>query len=154
MTGWRLGWALAQPDVVAAMSSYQSHSTSNASSISQEAARAALTDVSKADAAVDQMLGEYALRREEMLSGLAAAPGVRSLAPEGAFYVFADVAPVAARKGLAGSSDLCRRLLEEAHVATVPGDAFGADSCVRFSFATSRERIREGTRRFAAWARG
>jgi aspartate aminotransferase len=154
MTGWRLGWALADSEIIAAMTSYQSHSTSNASSISQEAARAALTDLSQADRAVDRMLTEYTRRRSEMLDGLAGAPGVRATSPEGAFYVFAEVEPLFSRKGVSGSTELCRRLLEEAHVAAVPGAAFGMDTCVRFSFATSQERIREGTRRFASWARG
>ena len=153
MTGWRLGWALAETDVVAAMSSFQSHSTSNASSISQEATRTALTDLSRSETAVETMLAEYARRRDAMREGLSGAPGVRVSTPEGAFYVFADVSALCARKGIGGSAALCRRLLEEAHVAAVPGDAFGVDSCVRFSFATSLERIREGTRRFAAWAR-
>jgi aspartate aminotransferase len=153
MTGWRLGWALAEPEVVSAMSSFQSHSTSNASSISQEAARAALSGLSQSDAAVEGMLAEYARRRDAMREGLSGAPGVRPSSPEGAFYVFADVSGLCARKGVGGSAALCRRLLEEAHVAAVAGEAFGAESCVRFSFATSLERIREGTRRFAAWAR-
>jgi aspartate aminotransferase len=153
MTGWRLGWALADREVIAAMTAFQSHSTSNASSISQEAARAALTDLAHAERAVESMLAEYGRRREEMLAGLSGVPGVRATAPEGAFYVFAQVERLCAIKGVSGSSELCRRLLEEAHVATVPGEAFGMDSCVRFSFATSLERIREGTQRLASWAR-
>ncbi|MFN2387752.1 MAG: pyridoxal phosphate-dependent aminotransferase [Thermoanaerobaculia bacterium] len=153
MTGWRLGWALAEPEVVSAMSSFQSHSTSNACSISQEAARVALSDLSRSEAAVEGMLAEYARRRDAMREGLSGAPGVRLSSPEGAFYVFADVAGLCGRKGIGESADLCRRLLEEAHVAAVSGDAFGAEMCVRFSFATSLERIREGTRRFTAWAR-
>lgn len=153
MTGWRLGWALAEASVIEAMTAFQSHSTSNASSVSQEATRVALTDLSRSESAIETMLAEYAHRREEMLRGLGAVPEVGCAPPGGAFYVFADVAALFARKAVEGSAGLCRRLLEEAHVAAVPGDAFGVDSCVRFSFATSRERIREGTRRFAAWAR-
>lgn len=153
MTGWRLGWALADGPVVAAMAAYQSHSTSNASSVSQEATRVALTDLVQSEGAVQGMLAEYAQRRDEMLSGLSGVREVLCAPPEGAFYVLAEVSGLYARKGVSGSAGLCRRLLEEAHVAAVPGDAFGADACVRFSFATSRERIREGTRRFTGWAR-
>ena len=77
---------------------------------------------------------------------------VTSLEPEGAFYAFADVSELYPRKGVSGSAGFCDRLLAEAHVATVPGDAFGADRCVRFSFATRTDRIREGVRRIADWA--
>lgn len=153
MTGWRLGWAVGPKELVAAMASYQSHSTSNASSISQEAARSALADVAQSDASVAEMLAQYASRREAMLSGLAAVPGVACAPPEGAFYVFAQVRALYAKKGVSGSTELCRRLLAEAHVAAVPGDAFGEDSCVRFSFATPLPRIAEGMRRLAAWAK-
>jgi aspartate aminotransferase len=72
--------------------------------------------------------------------------------PEGAFYAFADVSALYSVKRAAGSSEFCDRLLAEAHVAAVPGEAFGEDSCVRFSFATSTERIREGLARLASWA--
>jgi len=152
MTGWRLGWAVAPQELVSAMVSYQSHSTSNACSISQGAALAALTEIEEADASIARMLAEYAARREAMLAGVGGVRGVRCAKPAGAFYVFADVSELYPRKGAAGSADFCRRLLEEAHVAAVPGDAFGADACVRFSFATPLGRIQEGLRRFAAWA--
>jgi aspartate aminotransferase len=152
MTGWRLGWVLAPRPLVAAMASYQSHSTSNASSISQEAARAALTDLVRSEASVGGMLAEYGRRRDAMLAGLLAVPGVRCGPPEGAFYAFADVSKLFGRKGVSGSAAFCERLLAEAHVAAVSGDAFGNDACVRFSFATKPERITEGMRRFAGWA--
>ena len=152
MTGWRLGWALAPKDLVSAMASYQSHSTSNASSISQEAARAALTDLERSEASVAGMLAEYDRRREAMLAGLLAVPGVRCGPPEGAFYAFPDVSKLYKSKGVSGSAAFCERLLAEAHVAAVSGDAFGNDACVRFSFATKLERIEEGMRRLARWA--
>ena len=152
MTGWRLGWALAPKELVAVMASYQSHSTSNASSISQEAARAALTDLERSEASVAGMLAEYERRREAMLAGLLAVAGVRCDAPEGAFYAFADVSKLFGRKGISGSAAFCERLLAEAHVAAVSGDAFGNDACVRFSFATKLERIAEGMRRLGRWA--
>jgi aspartate aminotransferase len=153
MTGWRLGWALATRELVSAMASYQSHSTSNASSISQEAARAALSDVVRSEASVADMLAHYARRRELMLRRLAAISGIECVPPEGAFYVFPRVEAFYARKKIAGSVEFCRRLLDEAHVAAVAGEAFGADACVRFSFATSSTRIEEGLRRFEDWLR-
>ena len=151
MTGWRAGWALASRELVSAMAAYQSHSTSNASSISQEAALAALTDLERSDASVAKMLAEYARRRQAMLRGLSAIAGLACAPPEGAFYVFPRVAEYYKRKGAAGSAEFCAKLLSEAHVAAVPGDAFGEDSCIRFSFATSLDRVEEGLRRFTAW---
>ena len=153
MTGWRLGWAVGPPKLVGAITSYQSHTTSNASSISQAAALEALSDVAATAAAVEMMLGRYAARRRLMVEGLSAISGVVCPNPEGAFYAFADVSALYARKGVQGSAGFCDRLLTEAHVAAVPGDAFGDDACVRFSFATDEDRVREGVRRFAEWAK-
>ncbi|MGH9318217.1 MAG: pyridoxal phosphate-dependent aminotransferase [Thermoanaerobaculia bacterium] len=153
MTGWRLGWAAGPKELVAAMANYQSHSTSNASSISQEAARVALTDLKKSEASVSEMLAQYTRRREAMVQGLTAIEGVRCRMPEGAFYAFADVSRLYPLKKVSSSAEFCQRLLAEAHVATVPGDAFCADCCVRFSFATSLDRIAEGLKRLVAWAR-
>lgn len=151
MTGWRLGWAVGGRAVIEAMSSYQSHSTSNASSISQHAALAALTDPERTDAEVAGMLAEYERRRAAVVAGLATLPGVRCLLPEGAFYAFADVSALYGPKGVAGSAEFCDRLLSEAGVAAVPGEAFGEDDCVRFSFAASQDAIEEGLRRIGAW---
>ena len=152
MTGWRLGWAVASRELVEAMASYQSHSTSNASSISQRAALVALSEPVRTDEAVAEMLAEYARRRDTMVTGLAAVSGIRCLPPEGAFYAFADVSALYGAKEAAGSAEFCERLLAETGVAAVPGDAFGEDDCVRFSFATSLPAIEEGLRRIAAWA--
>ncbi|HEY7574465.1 MAG TPA: pyridoxal phosphate-dependent aminotransferase [Thermoanaerobaculia bacterium] len=151
MTGWRLGWALGPPALIRAMASYQSHTTSNASSISQAAALTALTDLETASASVAEMLSHYEARRRVMVEGLTAIDGVRCRMPEGAFYAFADVSALYARLSVRGSAGFCEKLLAEAHVAAVPGDAFGEDSCVRFSYASKTERIREGLRRLAAW---
>jgi len=151
MTGWRLGWAVGGKTVIEAMASYQSHSTSNASSISQRAALAALSDPERTDAEVARMLAEYGRRREAVVSGLSRIPGVRCLSPEGAFYAFADVSALYGPKGLSGSAEFCDRLLSEAGVAAVPGEAFGEDDCVRFSFAAPPGAINEGVRRIAAW---
>jgi aspartate aminotransferase len=151
MTGWRLGWGIGPKELVTAMANYQSHSTSNASSISQEAARAALTERAQSEESVAGMLAEYARRREAMVRGLAALGGVRCGSPEGAFYAFADVSALYRARNVPGSQAFCERLLAEAHVAAVPGDAFGDDTCVRFSFATALDRIAEGLRRLALW---
>jgi aspartate aminotransferase len=151
MTGWRLGWALGPPELIQAMTSYQSHTTSNASSISQAAALAALTDLQSAASSIAEMLAHYEARRRVMVEGLTAIRGVRCGEPEGAFYAFADVSELYRRRGVSGSVPFCERLLAEAHVAAVPGEPFGEDACVRFSYATPTERIREGLRRLSAW---
>ena len=98
------------------------------------------------------MLAEYERRRDRIVAGLAAIPGVRVLSPEGSFYAFADVSELYGPKEVAGSGEFCERLLAETGVATVAGEAFGEDDCVRFSFATSLASIEEGIRRLSAWA--
>lgn len=152
MTGWRLGWAVAPKRVVAAMAAYQSHSTSNASSISQAAALAALRERDEADASVSEMLNEYAHRRTMIAAALNAIPGVECPAPDGAFYAFADVSALYPRTGTTGSAEFAGRLLEATGVAAVPGIAFGDDRYLRFSFAASRDEIRKGMERFAEFA--
>ena len=154
MTGWRLGWAVGPKDLIAAMAAYQSHSTSNASSISQAAVLAALSQPDATQASVSRMLAHYEKRREAMVGALENVTGVRCVWPEGAFYAFAEVSDLYPGKRVSGSAEFSQRLLAEAHVAVVPGDAFGADSCVRFSFATPIERVEEGMRRVTEWARG
>ena len=152
MTGWRLGWAAGPRDIVAAMTSFQSHSTSNASSISQAAVLAALRDPERTEQSVGEMLAQYTRRRKAMIEGLQGIRGVRACWPQGSFYAFADVSTLFGPKGVSGSASFCERLLREARVAAVPGDAFGNDACVRFSFATGMERVEEGIRRLAAWS--
>jgi aspartate aminotransferase len=153
MTGWRIGWAVAPAAVVAAMSGYQSQSTSNASSIGQAAALAALTDRERASASVREMLDEYARRRDLIVGALNAIPGVACPPPDGAFYAFADVSALFAGAGAAGSVEFANLLLERGRVACVPGAAFGDDRYVRFSFAAAREEIEKGMERFAAFVR-
>jgi len=152
MTGWRLGWGVGPKAVIAAMSAYQSHSTSNASSISQEAALAALTEVERADESVRKMLAEYAVRRDRIVSALNAVGGVRCPPPDGAFYAFADVSALYPRAGVSGSVEFSKLLLERAAVATIPGAAFGEDRYIRFSFAAAREEIEKGVRLFQEFA--
>jgi len=150
MTGWRIGYALAPEPVVQAMLKLQSQSTSNPSSIAQYAALAALTGPMDS---VPVMLAEYTRRRKRIIEGLQAIPGVTCAEPRGAFYAFPNFAAHLANGAAATQSrpkdaiDLARQLLEKAHVALVPGDAFGAPGYLRISYATSLERIEEGLRR-------
>jgi aspartate aminotransferase len=149
MTGWRLGYAAAEPAIARAMADLQSQVTSGPSSISQEAGRAAL----EADQApVERMRQEFDERRRYVLGRLDAMPGVRVRAvPEGAFYVFPDVTGCVGRSvggvEVGDSAQLATTLLETARVAVVPGEAFGASGHVRISYATSMDRLEEGMNR-------
>jgi aspartate aminotransferase len=145
MTGWRMGYLLAPQALIAAVTKLQSQSTSNATSIVQyaalEAARGPMDSVSA-------MLAEYSRRRERILAGLRAIPGITCTAPEGAFYVFPNIS-AHLTPDMPGDTAAARQMLEREHVAVVPGEAFGAPGYVRISYATSMERIAEGLRRFA-----
>jgi aspartate aminotransferase len=143
MTGWRVGYALSPEPIAAALGKLQSQSTSNPTSIAQYAALGALNGTMNS---VHEMLAEYGRRRERMLAGVRAIRGVTCPEPQGAFYVFPDFS-AALRGSFPDSLALARQLLERAHIAVVPGDAFGAPDCLRFSYATSMDRIDEGVRR-------
>lgn len=145
MTGWRVGYALAPRRLVEAMTKLQSQSTSNTTSIAQYAALEAMRGPMDS---VATMLGEYGRRRERILEGLRAIPGVTCTAPEGAFYVFPNIS-AHLHAAMPDDAAVARQLLEQAHVAVVPGEAFGASGHLRISYATSRERIEEGLRRLA-----
>jgi aspartate aminotransferase len=145
MTGWRAGFALAPRPVIEVMTRLQSQSTSNASSISQKAALAAVT--SPMDS-VGTMLAEYTRRREHILAGIRAIPGITCSSPQGAFYIFPNVSQHLGNRGIpASTAGLAPELLEKCHVALVAGEAFGAPGFARISYATSMERIDEGLRR-------
>jgi aspartate aminotransferase len=145
MTGWRAGFALGPKAVIDVMSRLQSQSTSNACSITQKAALAAVT--SPMDS-VRAMLAEYARRREHILKGIRAIPGVTCTSPQGAFYVFPNFSKHLGKRGIpVDTAGLAPQLLEQCHVALVAGEAFGAPGYVRISYATSMERIDEGLRR-------
>jgi aspartate aminotransferase len=146
MTGWRLGYAIAHPEIVSALGKIQSHSTSNPSTISQMAAVEAL---SGADTDVKRMYDAYCERRAWLVPALEAIPGMCCAEPDGAFYVFPEVRQFYGRRGITDSQSFANYLLDEARVAVVPGAAFGADDFVRISYATSMERIREGVGRIA-----
>ncbi len=147
MTGWRLGYAVAHPDVIAALGKIQSHSTSNPSTIAQHAALEALAGV---DEDVQRMYDAYAERRAWLVPALESLPGVCCADPDGAFYVFPDVREHFGKNGITGSQSFASYLLDEARVAVVPGAAFGADEFVRISYATSIDRLHEGLKRMDA----
>ncbi len=149
MTGWRIGYTLAPEALVQATVKLQSQSTSNPTSIAQHAALEAMRGPMDT---VPIMLAEYAKRRKRIVEGLRAIPGVTCEWPGGAFYAFPNVAAHLAN-GSSGralakdTSELAKMLLDQARVALVPGDAFGAPGYLRLSYATTIERIDEGLRR-------
>ncbi len=144
MTGWRVGFALGDKKLLGNMLKLQSHSTSNPTSIAQKAAVEAFRGPQDS---VQTMLAEYQRRRDIIVAGLRAIPGVKCTMPAGAFYVYPNVGSYLKKDGIADSDALVARLLDEAHVAVVPGPAFGTQDHVRLSYATSQENINEGLRR-------
>jgi len=148
MTGWRIGYAAGPKDVIIAMANIQSQSTSNPCSISQKAALEALRGPQDFIATMNI---EFDKRRKYMVERLNKIPGITCLMPVGAFYAFPNVAKLYGKsvqgKTMKNSSDLATYLLEEAKVALVSGDAFGADPYIRLSYATSMENIQKGLNR-------
>jgi aspartate/methionine/tyrosine aminotransferase len=145
MTGWRVGWLIAPKSFVAAAGNLQSHVCGNISNVSQWAAVAALRS---GTGSVERMRRAFARRRETILAGLERIPGFECPPPDGAFYVFPSVSGVLGRE-VAGrrvdtSEQLAGVLLDEAKVAVVPGEAFGAPGYLRFSYALSDEQLEEG----------
>jgi aspartate aminotransferase len=144
MTGWRLGYAVAHPELIDAVGKIQSHSTSNPSTIAQAAAVEALGGP---DDDVRRMYEAYRERRAYLVPALNAIDGFCCADPDGAFYVFPDVSKFFGHGGVTDSQSFANYLLDEVRVAVVPGSAFGAEGYVRISYATSMERIREGVAR-------
>jgi aspartate aminotransferase len=147
MTGWRIGYTLASEPLIQAMTKVQSQSTSNPTSIAQYAALEAMRGTMDT---VPVMLAEYTKRRKRIVEGLRAIPGVICEWPGGAFYAFPNISAHLGEGKNAHArtcTDLAKLLLEKAHVAVVPGEAFGAPGFLRLSYATSIERIDEGLRR-------
>ena len=143
MTGWRVGYSLANGDWTRAMLKVQGHSTSNATSIAQAAAIEALNGPQDS---VAKMLAEYTSRREWLLAALNEIPGLRCPQPEGAFYAFPDVR--GCLKGtLRTSGNFVNELLEKEQTVVTDGEGFGADGYIRISYATSLERLDEGVKR-------
>lgn len=151
MTGWRIGFTLAPAALCAAIIKLQSHSTSNPTSIAQRAAIEALLGPQDS---VDAMLAEYRKRRDYVVERLRAIDGVRCAEPRGAFYVYPNISAVLQGDGLRTPMEFAERLLEKAHVAVVPGEAFGTDAHVRISYAASMETLKKGLDRFAQFVAG
>ncbi|HEX5413136.1 MAG TPA: pyridoxal phosphate-dependent aminotransferase [Terriglobia bacterium] len=151
MTGWRVGFALGAKNLLSNMLNLQSHSTSNPTSISQKAAVEALRGPQDS---VRTMLTEYQRRRDKIVAGLRAIPGITCANPAGAFYVYPNVGAYLKKNGTANCQALVDRLLEEAHVAVVPGPGFGTEEHVRLSYATSMENIEEGLQRMKRFFSG
>jgi len=143
MTGWRVGYALANAEWTRAMLKVQGHSTSNTTSISQAAATEALNGPQDS---VGIMLAEYTRRREWLLGALNDIPGLRCPQPEGAFYAFPDVRGCLQGK-LRTSGDFADALLEKEQTVVTDGAAFGAEGFIRISYATSIDRLQEGVKR-------
>jgi aspartate aminotransferase len=141
MTGWRMGYALAPAAVISAMQKLQSQSTSNPTSIVQKAAIAALQGPQDC---VAEMRKDYIRLRDQVLLGLGRIPGLKCARPEGAFYVYPNISAVLDRGGIKSPADFARRLLHEAHVATVPGEGFGTREHIRISYATSEKDLDRG----------
>ncbi|WP_297316036.1 pyridoxal phosphate-dependent aminotransferase [Bifidobacterium indicum] len=154
MTGWRVGWMVAPAPVAQAAGKLQGHMTSNVADVSQ---RAALTAIQAPLDEVRAMGRAFGLRRQAIMAALSQVPGVHCPEPKGAFYAFPDVTgllnrPVGPRGTISRtSSDLAAAVLEEIHVAAVPGEAFGAPGHLRFSYALSDADLAEGMRRFQVW---
>ncbi len=145
MTGWRIGYAAAAPNIAKAMGDLQSHSTSNPTSIAQAASIAALEGTQEP---LKEMINEFVKRRNYMWERVNSIPGLTCVKPGGAFYLFPEMSSYIGRsyngRIIEGAKDLADILLEEAHVAIVPGVAFGDDNYFRLSYATSMEKIVEG----------
>ena len=139
MTGWRLGYLAGHQDVIKAAAALQSQSTSNVCSFAQ---RGALAAIQGPRDCVSAMAESYNRRRQLLTKGLQAIDGITLVEPRGAFYAFPQLPESAG-----GSMDFCRRALEQAGLAVVPGQAFGNDRCIRLSCAVSRETIRDGLSR-------
>ncbi len=146
MTGWRIGYAAGRREIIDYINKFQDHSTSNPSSISQAAALQALQEPEES---IQAMREEFKKRRDIMTAAFGEIPPIRFLKPQGAFYLFCDFSALK----LGSSLEMAQRMLDEVHVAVIPGEGFGAPGFLRLSFATSQERIREGTRRIKEWVR-
>ncbi|MSO56191.1 MAG: pyridoxal phosphate-dependent aminotransferase [Acidobacteria bacterium] len=144
MTGWRCGWILGPKEIVAAANTLQGHSTSNVASISQKAAQQALTGSQEP---VTAMLNEYRIRRDKLLEMFAVDPRFECVKPAGAFYLFPRVTKVLESTGISSTGEFSQMLLDEARVALTAGEGFDAPGFVRISYATSLDRLREGTTR-------
>ena len=141
MTGWRVGYAAAPPKILQAMAKIQGHSTSNVCTFAQYGAIAALESSQEC---VQEMLRAFAKRRSYMYQAINDISSLSCPKPNGAFYLFVDISQTGQK-----SLDFCKDLLETKQVAAIPGVAFGMDNCIRFSYATDMDTIREGVKRLS-----
>lgn len=146
MTGWRIGYIAGAEEIVRAINTIQSHSTSNPASISQ---KAALEAIRGDQSQVSVMLKEFETRRNYLMNRIRAIEGISAINPEGAFYIFCNITKI----GL-GSIQLANKLLDEAKVAVIPGKPFGSDKHIRLSFAIAQTEIEEGINRIEKWVKG
>ncbi len=151
MTGWRAGFALGPKAIIAAMSKLQSQSTSSTAAIVQKAAIAAL---SGSQACVTEMRADYLKLRDRILAGLAEIPGITCTRPDGAFYVYPNVSAFLGKPGARDTTELASRLLHEAHVVAVPGEAFGTQEHIRLSYAVAHSVVDEGLVRMKSFFAG
>ena len=148
MTGWRLGYAMAPGPIINAMTKLQSQSTSSTAHMVQMAGLAAVTGPQDC---VEKMKKDYIQLRDLTLGHLSLIPDVTCVKPEGAFYVYPNVSAYFGKSGIASAADVAKRLLHEAHVVTVPGEAFGTREHIRLSYATSPSEIERGLERMQEW---
>ena len=145
MTGWRIGYLAGSVEIIKAATTVQGHSTSNVCTFAQYGAIAAL---SGSQDCVEEMRQAFAKRREVMFERLNAIPGLHCPKPDGAFYMFPNIS----KTGLK-SLEFCDRLLDSMQVAVIPGIAFGADDCIRLSYATDMRSIEKGMDRLEKFMR-
>jgi len=136
MTGWRVGYIAGPVEIVKAMTKIQGHSTSNVCTFAQYGAIAALESPQDC---IEEMVKAFSERRQYILERVRAIPGLNCPTPNGAFYVFIDISQTGLK-----SRDFCQKLLETQKVAAIPGIAFGADDCIRLSYATDLKTIEKG----------
>jgi aspartate aminotransferase len=152
MTGWRLGYACAHEKIIKAMSSVQSHAVSHPNSITQYASTVALNGPQDD---VYKMVEQFAKRRTYMYERLSKMEGLHCLMPDGAFYIYVDITNYMNKKlcghTIKSSLDFAQILLEQGHVAVIPGAAFGTDNFIRLSYATSMETIEKGLDTFESF---
>ena len=141
MTGWRVGYAAAPLAILEAMAKIQGHSTSNVCTFAQYGAIAALESSQEC---VQEMLKAFTERRSYMYRAINDIPRLSCPKPDGAFYLFVDISQTGKK-----SLDFCEELLETKQVAAIPGVAFGMDNCIRFSYATDMDTIKEGIKRLS-----
>ena len=145
MTGWRIGYCAANQEIIDYVKKFQDHTTSNPSSISQQAALAALKAPEESIVAMRDI---FLKRRDIMTEALKQIPQISCVVPQGAFYVFCDISKLNMKSTL-----FAEKVLDEVKVALIPGDGFGAEGYVRLSFATSEAQIKEGIKRIGEWVK-